>query len=244
MAESEKIKGTAIPKLFEELLHHKTLLKLTVVDTDDEYLTRISALVNRHKVPHLAIDTPEGLEHALSEINPCHLHFEFTGKDHIKYTFEIIGGEIANNRIYVKFPREVDRRQRRELFRLNAPEGTKLCLPHDTVRYEMDVIDISIGGTLATLVRTSYHDLESPPFDNAQILKDIELVFPSEIMKQPIKIKTVQIKRLKLNSEKKGYEVAFEFYKIGTGEQKRLTDLIYHLQRQALRNRLPLDFEK
>ena len=61
MAESEKIKGTAIPKLFEELLHHKTLLKLTVVDTDDEYLTRISALVHRNKVPHLAIDTPEGL---------------------------------------------------------------------------------------------------------------------------------------------------------------------------------------
>ncbi len=118
--------------------------------------------------------------------------------------------------------------------------GTKLCLPRDTVRYELDVIDISIGGTLATLVRTSSHDLETPPFDDAQTLRDVELVFPSEIMKQPIKIKTVHLKRLKLNSEKTGYEVAFEFYKISTGEQKRLTDLIYRLQRQALRHRLPL----
>jgi c-di-GMP-binding flagellar brake protein YcgR len=244
MSESEKIKGAAIPKLFEELLQHKTLLKLTVVDTDDEHLTPITAMVNRNKVPHLVIDAPEGLEHAIAEIDPWHFHFEFTGKDHIKYTFRTIGGEIDHHRIYVKCPGEVERWQRRELFRLNAPVGTKLCLPHDTVRYELDVIDISIGGTLATLVRTSSHDLETPPFDEAQILTNMELAFPSEIMRQPIKIKTVRLKRLKLNSEKTGYEVAFEFDKISTREQKRLTDLIYRLQRQALRHRLPLGFEK
>ncbi|MGD9081082.1 MAG: hypothetical protein PVG96_17180 [Desulfobacterales bacterium] len=241
MAESEKIIGAAIPKLFEELLHHKTLLKLTVDGTDAEHLTLITALVNRNKAPHLVIDTPEGWKNAIAESDPWHLHFEFTGKDHIKYTFRTIGGEIDNNRIYVKCPREVERWQRRELFRLNAPVGTKLFLPRDTVRYELDVIDISIGGTLAALVRTSSHDLEIPPLDEAQILKDVELVFPSEIMKQPIKIKTVHLKRLKQNSEKTGYEVAFEFYKISRGEQKRLTDLIYRLQRQALRHRLPLD---
>ena len=105
----------------------------------------------------------------------------------------------------------------------------------------MDVIDISIGGTLARLVRTRYQDFETPPFDDAQMFKDIKLVFPSEFMMQPIKIKKGLIKRLKLNSEKTGYEVAFEFYKVSTGEQKRLTDLSYRLQRQALRHRLPLD---
>jgi len=240
MAESEKIKSAAIPKLFEELLHHKILLKLTVVDTDYEHLTMITALINRNKVPHFVIDTPQGLEHATAEIDPGYLHFEFTGKDHIKYTFRATGGEIDNNRIYVKYPRQVKRWQRRELFRLNAPAGTKLCLPQDTVRYELDVIDISIGGTLAALVRTSSPDLENTPFANTQILKDIELIFPSEIMRQPIKIKTVQLKRLKKNSEKTGYEVAFEFVEISAGEQSRLTDLIYRLQRQALRHRLPL----
>ena len=244
MAESEKIKGAAIPNLFEELLHHKTLLKLSVSDTDYEHLTLITALANRNKGPHFAIDTPEGFEQTTAEIASWHLHFEFTGKEHIKYTFRCIGGEIDNNRIYVKYPREIERWQRRELFRVNAPAGTKLCLPQDTLRYELDVIDISIGGTLAALVRTSPHDLDNPPFADARILKDIELVFPSEIMRQPIKIKTVQLKRLRKNSEKTGYEVAFEFYEISTGEQRRLTDLIYHLQRQALRQRLPLDFEK
>jgi c-di-GMP-binding flagellar brake protein YcgR len=241
MAESEKIKGPAIPKLFEELLHHKTLLKLSVSDTNDEHLTLIAALVNRNKGPHFAIDTPEGFAQATAKIAPWHLHFEFTGKDHVKYTFRCIGGEIDNNRIYVKYPREIERWQRRELFRVNAPAGTKLCLPLDTLRYELDVIDISIGGTLAALVRTGPHDIDNPPFADARILKDIELGFPAEIMRRPIKIKAVQLKRLSKNSEKSGYEVAFEFYEISTGEQRRLTDLIYHLQRQALRQRLPMD---
>ena len=241
MAESEKIKGAAIPKLFEELLHHKTLLKLTVFDTDYEHPTLITALVNRNKGPHFAIDTPEGFEQATAEIASRNLHFEFTGKDHVKYTFRCIGGKIDSNRIYIKYPREIERWQRRELFRVKAPAGTKLYLPLDTLRYELDVIDISIGGTLAALVRTSPHDLDNPPFADARILKDIELGFPAEIMRRPIKIKAVQLKRLSKNSEKSGYEAAFEFYEISTGEQRRLTDLIYHLQRQALRQRLPMD---
>jgi c-di-GMP-binding flagellar brake protein YcgR len=240
MAESEKITGAAIPKLFEELLHQKTLLKLTVVDSDYEHLAPIAALVNRNKMPHFVIDTTEELVHATAEMDPCRLHFEFTGKDHIKYSFQTTGAESDSNRIYVKYPRGVERWQRRELFRLNAPENTKLCLTLGSVRYALDVIDISIGGTLAALVRTSSHDIETPPFTDAQILRDIELVFPSEIMRQPIQIDRVQIKRSKMNSGKTGCEVAFAFYKISTGEQQRLTDLIYRLQRKALRNRLPL----
>jgi c-di-GMP-binding flagellar brake protein YcgR len=240
MAESEKIKGGAIPKLFEELLHAKTLLKLTLVDTDYEHLTLISALVNRNKAPHFIIDTPEGLEQAAAGIDTWHLHFEFTEKNHIKYTFTTTGSEIDDNRIYVKYPRGIKRWQRRELFRLNAPAGTKLCLTQHTARHELDVINISIGGTLAALVQTSPHDLENPPFADTQLLKDIELIFPSEIMRQPIKIQTIQIKRMKKNSGKTGYEVALEFYAISTGEEKRLTDLIYRLQRQHLRHRLPL----
>jgi c-di-GMP-binding flagellar brake protein YcgR len=241
MTESEKIKGGAIPKLFEELLYAKTHLKLTLVDTDYEHLTLISALVNRNKAPHFIIDTPEGLEQAAADIDPWHLHFEFTEKDHIKYTFTTTGGEIGNNRIYVKYPREIKRWQRRELFRLKAPAGTKLYLTQHTARHELDVINISIGGTLAALVQTSPHDLENPPFADTQLLKDIELIFPSEIMRQPIKIKTIQVKRIKKNSEKTGCVVALEFNAISTGEEKRLTDLIYRLQRQHLRHRLPLD---
>ena len=62
------------------------------------------------------------------------------------------------------------------------------------------------------------HGLENPSFADAPILRNIKLVFPSGIMRQPIKIKTVKFKRFKKNSEKTGYEAAFEFDEISTGE--------------------------
>jgi c-di-GMP-binding flagellar brake protein YcgR len=241
MAESEKIKGAAIPKLFEDLLHHQTLLKLTVVDTDDAHLTLVTELADRNQDPYFAIDIPEGFEQANAAIDIRHLHFEFTGQDNIKYTFRCTRAEVEDNRIFVEYPRVITRWQRRELFRLNAPAGTKLCLRQGELRYELDVIDISIGGTLAALVRTASGQLEKPTFAGTRILKDIELLVPAELMRQPIRIKAVKLRRLIQNSENTGYEIAFEFLEIDAGEQKRLTKLIYRLQRQALRQRLPVD---
>ena len=58
-------------------------------------------------------------------------------------------------------------------------------------------------------------------------------------MRQPIKISAIQIKRMKMNTETERYEVALEFYEIDQSEQQKLTDLIYRLQRQYLRKRLP-----
>jgi c-di-GMP-binding flagellar brake protein YcgR len=43
-----------------------------------------------------------------------------------------------------------------------------------------------------------------------------------------------------MNTETKRYEVALEFYEIEKSEEQKLTDLIYELQRQYLRKRLPL----
>ena len=243
MAEYEKIKGGAIPKLFKELLRHKTILKMTLVETGHEHLALITGLDNRNNAPHFIIDLPEGLEQAAAGTDRWHLHFEFTGKDHIKYTFTTTDTQIDQNRIYIKYPQKIDRWQRRELFRIVAPLGTKLCLMHDSVRHELGVINISIGGTLAALVQTRSHRFEKAPFADKQFLKDIELIFPSEIMQIPIRIQSAQIRRIKRNSEVTGYKVGFEFYEIDSAEKKRLTDLIYQLQRQHLRQRLPLDLE-
>jgi c-di-GMP-binding flagellar brake protein YcgR len=241
MAESEKIKGIAVTQIFEELLHRKTLLKLLLVDTEYEHLTLITALVNRKTGPHFIIDAPAGFEQAAAKIDPWSIRFEFTGKDRIEYAFTTIGGEIADSQIYVKLPKEVERKQRRQLFRLRAPAGTKLCLTRHAARHEMEVINISIGGSLAALVQTNSQMPEYQPFADKNILNNVELVFPSEILRQPIRIKTVLKKRMKKNPTTARCEVALEFYEISKKEKERLTRLIYQLQRQYLRQRLPLD---
>ena len=241
MAKSEEIKDSAITKLFEELITYKTFLKMNLLNSDFKQLTRITALADRHNELHFIINTPEEFEHASAKTAPWRIRFEFTGRDHIEYGFTTIGGEIHSNRTFVKMPRVVERNQRRKLFRINAPAGTKLCLTLDGIRPELEVINLSIGGSLAALVQADSDVKGSPLFADNYFLKDAELIFPAEIMRQPIKISAIRIKRMKMNTERERYEVALEFYEIDQSEQQKLTDLIYRLQRQSLRKRLPLD---
>jgi c-di-GMP-binding flagellar brake protein YcgR len=241
MAESEKISGSGIPSIFEELLQRKTLLKLILVNTDFEHHTVVTALRRKKNGPHFIIATPEGFKEAAADIDIWHIRFEFTGKDNIRYVFTTIGGQIADNQIFIKLPQEVERKQRRRLFRINAPAGTKLCFSIHVTPHELEVIDISLGGSLAALVQTDMHVQPNPPFPDMHALKDVELVFPAGISRQPIRIKTAQIKRMKKNSETTRYEMALEFNEISKRDERLLTDLIYRLQRQYLRKRLPID---
>jgi c-di-GMP-binding flagellar brake protein YcgR len=241
MAESEKIRGIRITSMLEELRQRKTLLKLMLVDTDFEHLAVVTGLRRKESGSHFIIDTPRGFKEAAADIDIWHIRFEFIGKDNINYVFTTIGGQIAGNQIYIKLPEEMERKQRRKLFRINAPAETKLCFSIQGTRHELQVIDISLGGSLAALVQTDSHVQPKPPFPDTHPLKDVELIFPAEIFRQPIKIKTAQIKRLKKNPETTRYEIALEFNQISKSDQRLLNDLIYRLQRQSLRKRLPLD---
>ncbi|MGD8461152.1 MAG: PilZ domain-containing protein [Desulfobacterales bacterium] len=227
--------------MFETLIQHKIPVKLILLDTDYEDQTRIIELTDRKKTPHLILDIPEDFEKAAANVDVWQIHFEFTGPDHINYAFTTHGAEIADQRIVVKLPQELERKQRRELFRLDAPNDTRLYVLKGAHQLELQVMDISIGGSLAALVQTKADMPANSPFAIAQLLEDVVLEFPAEIMQRPIQIKTVQIKRITHNSETKRYEMGLEFCKISADEQKRLTDLIYKLQRQYLRHRLPLD---
>ena len=241
MADSEKIKGAGITSIFEALLQDKTLLKMNLLGTDYQHLTLINALNPRKKGPYFIIDPPEGFKEAAADVDTWQIRFEFTGKDKIKYGFTTMGGEIADNQIYVKMPQEVVRKQRRKLFRIHAPAGTKICFSMHGFQHELRVIDISLGGSLAALVHTEKHFFESSQFSHTRILKDIELVFLPRFSCRPIKINTTQIKRMAKNRYTKRYEMALEFSKMSKNDEKRLTALIYRLQRQYLRKRLPVE---
>ncbi|MGD9044045.1 MAG: PilZ domain-containing protein [Desulfobacterales bacterium] len=241
MVESEKIRGTGITRLFKELLQRRTLLRLRLANTDFKHLTLVTHLKRKESESYFIIDIPEGFKAAAADIDIWQIHFEFTGNDNINYVFTTTGGHIEGNQIYIKLPEEVERKQRRKLFRINAPIETKLCFSLDATRHELDVLDISLGGSLAALVQTDSRAQQKPAFTDSDTLKDIELVFPAEISRQPIKIKTAQIKRVKKNPETTHYEMGLEFNEISKDDERLLNDLIYRLQRQHLRKRLPLD---
>ena len=85
MAESEKIDGDGVTSIFEELLHRKTHLELSLHDTDYQHLTIVTALSTQKSDPSFYIDIPEGFRNVTADIDNWHIRFEFTGKDNIKY---------------------------------------------------------------------------------------------------------------------------------------------------------------
>ena len=241
MSNFEKITGSAITALLDTLIQHKTHLKLTLMDTEYKNLSRILRIADHKNIPHLVIDIPEGFEKAAADLDVWQIHFEFDGPDQIKYAFTTVGSEIVGTCIYLAAPHEVERQQRRELFRIEAPQGTRIYFSKDGNRLELEVMNISIGGSLAAWVQTPTDMSEKAPLAMAQRLEDVTLVFPEESLQRPIQIEALEIKRIEQKSQQSRYELGLEFCEINNSEKGRLTDLIYELQRQHLRHRLPLD---
>jgi c-di-GMP-binding flagellar brake protein YcgR len=241
MANFEIITGSAITTLMDTLIPHKTLLKLTLMDSEYENLTRILRILDHKGAPHLVIDIPQEFEEAAANLDVWQIQFEFSGPDQIKYAFTTVGGQIVGNHIYLKVPEKIERRQRRERFRIDAPDGTRIHFSKDEKRLELVVMNISIGGSLAAWVQVRAGMPEKSPLAVAQRYTDVTLVFPAEILQRPIQIEALEIKRIENKAQQGRYELGLEFCQISNSEKRRLTDLIYELQRQHLRHRLPVN---
>ncbi len=135
---------------------------------------------------------------------------------------------------------EIHRFQRRKLFRLEAPHGTRLFFNVNDIRYKLLVIDVSLGGTLGVLASlTAQMKQELKPY-TSNLLENAELLFPSKDHKKPgsiVKIKYYQIIRQDRNPVTDKFECAIEFKEVNEAEQKKLTDLFYKWQRDYLRKR-------
>ncbi|UCD78381.1 MAG: hypothetical protein JSW26_23690 [Desulfobacterales bacterium] len=240
MAEIEKIRGGAILKLLTELQQDKTPLKIRWKDDDEEWMTHIADIRKRKRTPHLLINFQEDFLKTGDSANPSRLQFEFIDKENIKYVFETGAGEFDRGLLWVGFPEFIHRYQRRSLFRLEAPHGTRLYFNVNDVRYKLFVINVSLGGTLGVLVSLTKAMEQELKSYKSKVLRNVELVFP--VKNQPeqesvVKIKRCQIIRQERNPLTKKFECALAFKQIDEEEQKKLTQLFYSWQRDYLRKR-------
>jgi len=162
MANIETIQGDAILQLFKDLQQDKIPLQVKLTSGDYEHMSILKDIRKRKRAHYFLIDYHEDFEKAIDGQDNWRLRIEFTGQDGILYAFQTFESDMSRGRIWIKFPETVHRYQRRSLFRLEAPHGTRLYFHLDDIRYKLLVINVSLGGTLGVLVSLTSDDLKSP----------------------------------------------------------------------------------
>ncbi len=240
MSNIEKIQGDAILQLFKELKKDKKPLKVKLVNGDYEHMSHLKDLRKRLRTHYFLIDYNDDFQKAIEDLEDWRLRIEFTGPDGILYAFESGKNDVSRGMIWLKFPEVVHRYQRRSLFRLEAPHGTRLYFIVNDVRYKLLVINVSLGGTLGVLVSLTRQMEQDLQLNHSRILENVELKFPSKDKdddESKVNIKQCQIIRQERNQQTNKFECAIAFREISEEEQKKLTELFYQWQRDYLRKR-------
>ena len=243
MENIENIQGDAILQLFKELQQKKVPLKVMLTNGDYEHLSHLKEIRKRLRTHYFLIEYNEDFQEATENLDDWRLRIEFTGEDGIMHEFQTKDTDVSRGMIWIKFPETIHRYQRRSLFRLEAPHGTRLYFDINEIRYKLFVINVSLGGTLGVLVSLTKQMEQELKLNSPRTLENVELVFPSKGENEDdskVNIERCQIIRQERNPQTQKYECAMEFKEIAEKEQKKLADLFYQWQREYLRKRRQL----
>jgi PilZ domain len=234
-----QLQGTKLVTLFNELIERKVIISIHVVGTGFERLTCIAAIQCDGADNYLLVDRPDGFSQSAGQAEAWNLRFNFNGLDQLEYVFSTRGGEICGDNLKVPFPEFVERLQRRKDFRILTVPGTKLVFADNKVKGVVDLINISLGGAFGLLLKYKPKRLGSSPLALDQRLYKIGLIFPAdkEISEQMVVVNKVEVRRIEHDKERKLYKFAFEFMDMDKDQKQKLTQAIYHIQRQFLRSR-------
>jgi len=217
--------------IFKQLEKDKTLIKMHLLGTDYDRLTMITGIRTRKKEKYFLIDNPKGFKEAVSRIDVLKVRFEFVGNDNLMYVFRTSGGKISGDKILIRFPEGIERIQRREHFRIETPFETKLYFEKDSVKFEMNILNISLGGNLA------YSVGKKAILKVGEEFRDLELVFPSENEDMVVRVEMALVRRVEEEQGMNQFRYGIYFVAIEKSDKKVLNEIIYELQKDYLRKR-------
>lgn len=239
MEEYELIEGQELITLLSQLTDGRTLIRLQVLGTKFERLVVISDLKKKRGQRYFLIENPEGFSEAVRGRDEWKFKLEFTGEDGILYVLRTSEAKLTRGDIWIPFPEFMERHQRRQNFRLPAPNGTKIVLEVGDESFELNVIDVSLGGTLGAFINIEGNKKPDRICKAGTPIKNVRIVFPvNDIMKVEIAIDHAVIKRYSRNLESKQQLCALQFTDVKAEAEHKLTEIIYDYQRQLLRKRV------
>ncbi|MCF8069945.1 MAG: PilZ domain-containing protein [Desulfobacterales bacterium] len=234
----EKIEGKPLRNIIEKLHSDRIILTIRVLGKDFERLTMITGIKENLSPPSIYFDLPVGFKQIIKNVESWRLYFECTGKDKIVYKFKTTGGEVRDKEILVPMPAVIERRQRRQYFRVEAPSGTMLFFDTETNRQIMNVIDISQRGVLADYLFNNKNGSRPYKFYRDREIRNADLIIKIKDREESVHINKIIIRRSDKSPQKDIPRCGLQFVDIDRKEERRLVQLIYDAQRMFLQKRL------
>ena len=239
MSGAEKIQNKKLFRIMEKLRQNKTMLSMRLVGQNYHRLTMVTKILKEKHTAFFIIDPPRDFKSTIIKLGTWEIQFNFMGPDNLEYIFATFGGDFLGEQPRIPFPKYIERLQRRRHFRLSVPAGTKLYFDFEEIRQEIDLMNISMSGSLGILKTSSGRDPKKPILQKEDYIRNIEIVFPSDISdrEQKLKVNKAIIRRAEYDPNKKADIYAFEFDSIEKDQEKMLIEFIYNLQRSILRKK-------
>jgi c-di-GMP-binding flagellar brake protein YcgR len=234
-----KIRGAKIAETLQYLKDKRVLVKIAVQGAAFESVSVLTDIDLSGKPLRFCIDPPEGLRDALQLKKKCVLDCEFNGEDKVLYNFKL-AIEDWDGRYWFPLPSEIERIQRRRNFRLEAPMGTSLILRQLEPPMKLLVLDFSLGGLLCMVESLRSGSGKRQVLFKGRTLNNLDLTFESEEGIDVINIMRARIVRTGRNPKTNHQQYAFEFVALDRNEKKKLTEVLYGMQRKLLQQRLSI----
>ena len=239
MTGAEKIQGKKMVRLMEQVQRKRIMLSMRLVGQNYERLTMITRIPKDKNVSFFAIDPPRDFRNTIAKLDRWEIQFNFNGVDHLEHIFTTSGGKFFDNETRINIPDYIERLQRRRYFRLSVPTDTRLLFRSGQVQREINLVNISMRGTLGLLKTFNGKDQKKPIFKKDDYLKNIKIIFPSDIKdnEQEVRVNKVIIRRAEHVPQKHMDLYAFEFTSIDRDQERTLIKIIYDLQRLFLQKK-------
>lgn len=231
----DKISGRMLYRVLAQLKKDRTILRMNLLGKNYEGLTLITGVKNSHNSPYFLVDYPGGGDEFLQRPDGLKVFFEYSGMDRLQYSFRSVISGVEEDDIRVKFPKEIQRIQRRKNFRVVPPSGTVMVFIIDNKRYECNVINISKEGALISQDH-GYHHNNLFFYAGANLFK-MNIECRGEIARLQIQIRKAEIKRIDKNPTTGRYQYALQFLNINKEDNEKLMKFLYDCQREVLKRR-------
>ncbi len=239
MDEYGKISGERVEQTLRYLKDKRVLIKVAVKGAAFENVSLLTDIDTEGPIPRFCIDPPEGMRDALQLKKKCALYCEFNGEDKVLYHFTL-PVEDWHGDYWFPLPSEIERIQRRRNFRLEAPMGTTLSAKQLEPPVRLLVLDFSLGGLLCMVESLRDGQEKRRVLFKGRTLNNLDLVFDEEET-MLIRIMRARIVRTGRNPNNNHEQYAFEFIAIDKAEERKLTEVLYRMQRKLLRQRVSLE---